>query len=184
MGARPITGWSYAPRGPGSPWLALHGAFGHGLASDPAIARALDAARHRWGSSRLGFLTATDRWSAEQHAVGRGFGYATLGLRASADLLGSAWGLLDEDVVDAVLLRGSSAEVLLERAGSATLQLRPEAVDGVDLVLRPKGGDCLAAIAVASASIDGGIPCGEGGSEPDRAHVYMPEQLWAVEVRG
>ena len=182
MGARPITGWAYTP-GAGTPWPALHTAFAQTLASAPPLARALDVAADRWGRSRLGVLAVRDAWPTEEARPGRGPSYTILGPQAHADALWTAWSLLEENLADAVLVRTAWVELLLERAASAALQLRLEAVDGFDLTLHPASVDCVAALVVASAAVDGGIACGDAGSEPDRVRVRMAEYVWTVEVR-
>jgi len=153
------------------------------LTSETPLARALDVAAQRWGRSRLGTLTVSEGWSTDDATPRRGPAYTLMGPHAHVDVLWSAWGLLEENVVDAVLMRTAWVELLLERAASAAIQLRPQASDDVDLTLHPTRADCMTALVVASAAVEGGIACGDAGSEPDRVHVQMAEHVWTVEVR-
>ena len=184
MGSRPITGWAYEP-GTSSPWATrLNPMFGAAASSNPLLREALSKAAARWGGSRVASVAARMDWHAPQETSC--ISYAKLGPLARADVVRSAWSLMELDVADAVLCAVEaedwSCSLLLERAGSSTLQLRIESKDAADLVLQDSPNEGLRALVVAALAVEQGIVCGDAG-EPDRVDVVSSSGRWTVEVR-
>ena len=182
MATRPITGWAYEP-GSASPWAALDRAFGQRLESPRPLAESLSDARARWGPSRVPSIGAYESWRAEPPET---WGYGKLGPHARGDVLRSAWGLLELDVADAVHCRVQTVDwscgLLLERTGTAGIQLRfgPNEDGDLGVVAEPSEG--LRAFVVAASAVELGFRCSQS-SEPDRVRVTLADARWMVEAR-
>lgn len=184
MSPRPITGWAYDPEGVGSWATSLHSTFGSIATSAPSLAESLRRAQSRWGTSRVAGVSACESWGPPSQIAG--FAYVKLGPYARAEVVRSAWSLIDLGVADAVTCSVEagtwSCGLLVERAGTAQLQLRPASNESAELIVPEMPSEGLRALVLAAFAVERGVRCVDGG-EPDRARVTLAGEQWTVEVR-
>lgn len=174
MGARPVTGWVFAPGASGR-WASLHPEFGRELRSQRDLDAAVRAAQARWGAGRLVCI----RLDSEGTAPERAADYERYG--SSGGALSSAWAWIEHGLADAALLHARDCALLIERAGTAPVRLLRGARGG-ELQLRAEAAGALHALTAGLAAVELGLVCGDDGLEPESASVEADATAWRVEL--